>query len=32
LEERGIVIPSVRASKVFWALFYRWEESIHRSR
>jgi hypothetical protein len=28
LEERGVVVPSESVSKIFWALFYRWKESM----
>ena len=28
LAERGIVVPSDEASRYYWALFYRWRESL----
>jgi len=27
LAERNIVVPSERARRLYWALFYRWKES-----
>ena len=27
-EERGIVVPSEDASRIYWALLYRWKESL----